>query len=384
MPTKFRYALGATLWLVTLPIRALRLITPAKNSVDWEGKKRDIIERTEWLCERIIVEPKALLDSMPKMLGKHYGGEWAIYSCAMLSAALVNISRIYPEEREQAIRRISSLIDIVLSPHLREYDTHWFREDALTSLDGDKSHMTYLSLLAWMITNYKQAGGDGKYDHWLHKCCEAMHRRMLQRDDLSLPSFPNGIVFLPDMLVAIVALHNYSKLYDGKYADTVTQWLKKAKKEWLHKKSGLLIAMRTPKRKSGIRGSYSALSCYYLTLIDDTFAKDQYDKMKSALLRQSPICAIREYLHRSPLFRFDHDAGPILFGLSPSGTAFGIGSATYFGDWRLRKRLLTTAELAGCTIRWRGKRHYLLGDFALVGEAAVLAMRTNINTNKQL
>jgi hypothetical protein len=105
--------------------------------------------------------------------------------------------------------------------------------------------------------------------------------------------------------------------------------------------------------------------------------------MKSALLLQSPICAIREYLHRSPLFRFDHDAGPILFGLSPSGTAFGIGSATYFGDWRLRKRLLTTAELAGCTIRWRGKRHYLLGDFALVGEAAVLAMRTNINTNEQ-
>ena len=99
MPTKFRYALGATLWLTTLPIRALRLIMPTKNTVDWEGERRDILERTEWLCERIIVEPKALLDSMPKMLGRHYGGEWAIYSCAMLSAALVNISRIYPDER---------------------------------------------------------------------------------------------------------------------------------------------------------------------------------------------------------------------------------------------------------------------------------------------
>lgn len=371
-------------WIITSPFRLLLTLLLCSINVNWQRERRDIIERAEWLCERIIVEPKALLASMPKMLGRHYGGEWAIYSCAMLSVALVNISRIYPEERERAIKRISLLVDIVLSPHLREYDTHWFREDALASLDGDKSHMTYLSLLAWMITNYKQAGGDGKYDYWLHKCCEAMHRRMLQRDDISLPSFPNGIVFIPDMLVAIVALHNYSKLYDGKYADTVTQWVKKAKKEWLHKKSELLIAMRTPKRKSGIRGSYSALSCYYLTLIDDKFAKDQYDKMKSALLRQSPICAIREYLHRSPLFRFDHDAGPILFGLSPSGTAFGIGSATYFSDWRLRKRLLTTAELAGCTIRWRGKRHYLLGDFALVGEAAVLAMKTNIKTNEQL
>lgn len=381
MPTKLRYALGATIWLVTLPIRALRLIIPAKNSVDWEGEKRDIIERAEWLCEKIIVEPKALLSSMPKVLGRHYGGEWAIYSCAMLSAALANISRIYPEERERAIQRISSLVDIVLSPELREYDTHWFREDALSSLDGDKSHMTYLSLLAWMITNYKQAGGNGKYNDWLHRCCEAMHRRMLKREDLSLPSFPNGVVFLPDMLVAIVALHNYSKLYNGKYADTVSLWLDKAQREWLHRDSGLLLALRTPKRKGGIRGSYSALSCYYLTLIDSAFAEKQYNKMKCVFLRSNPISALREYRRSSPLFRFDHDAGPIIFGLSPSGTAFAIGSATHFRDWKLRKRLLSTAELAGCTIRWRGKRHYLIGEFALVGEAAVLAMRTNIKTN---
>lgn len=371
----------SSVWLVVAPYRFVLSLLPRRDTHDWQRERMDIIERAEWLCEKIIVEPKVLLNSMPKMLGRHYGGEWAIYSCAMLSAALVNISRIYPEERERAIKRISSLVDIVLSPELREYDTHWFREDALSSLDGDKSHMTYLSLLAWMITNYKQAGGDGKYDDWLHRCCEAMHRRMLKREDLSLPSFPNGVVFLPDMLVAIVALHNYSKLYKGKYADTVSLWLDKAQREWLHRDSGLLLALRTPKRKGGIRGSYSALSCYYLTLIDSAFAEEQYDKMKREFLRSNPISALREYRRRSPLFRFDHDAGPIIFGLSPSGTAFAIGSATYFRDWKLRKRLLSTAELAGCTIRRRGKRHYLLGEFALVGEAAVLAMRTNIKTN---
>ena len=45
MPTKFRYALGATLSLVTLPIRTLRLIMPAKNAVDWKGERRVIFER---------------------------------------------------------------------------------------------------------------------------------------------------------------------------------------------------------------------------------------------------------------------------------------------------------------------------------------------------
>ena len=59
MPTKFRYALGATLWLVTLPIRALRLIIPAKNAVDWEGERRDILER---IC--IVGEAAALARRM--------------------------------------------------------------------------------------------------------------------------------------------------------------------------------------------------------------------------------------------------------------------------------------------------------------------------------
>lgn len=73
----------------------------------------------------------------------------------------------------------------------------------------------------------------------------------------------------------------------------------------------------------------------------------------------------------------DIDAGPILLNLSPSGTAFAIGSATYFNDIKFRKSLLKTAEIVGHTVKWNEKRHYLLGDIALVGEAIALAMRTN-------
>lgn len=73
----------------------------------------------------------------------------------------------------------------------------------------------------------------------------------------------------------------------------------------------------------------------------------------------------------------DMDAGPIIMNLSPSGTAFAIGSATYFGDNKFRNKLLRTAEIAGHTVKWNDSSHYLLGDIALVGEAITLAMRTN-------
>jgi hypothetical protein len=73
----------------------------------------------------------------------------------------------------------------------------------------------------------------------------------------------------------------------------------------------------------------------------------------------------------------DIDAGPIIFNLSPSGTAFAIGCATSFGDMEFRNQLLKTAEIAGSTIRWFDKSHYLLANLALVGEAITLAMRTS-------
>ena len=36
-------------------------------------------------------------------------------------------------------------------------------------------------------------------------------------------------------------------------------------------------------------------------------------------------------------------------------------------------------EIAGDTIKEKGKRHYHLGELAIVGEATVLAMRTNVS-----
>ena len=74
----------------------------------------------------------------------------------------------------------------------------------------------------------------------------------------------------------------------------------------------------------------------------------------------------------------DADAGPIIANLSPSGTAFMVGSATCFGDADVRKSLIKTAEIAGSTFYGFTENHYLLANFALVGEAVMLAMRTNV------
>lgn len=344
----------------------------------FEGEKKDILERRAYLIERVVTTPEKLLEEMPSAIGPQFQGEWALYTCSMLSAALVNISNLYPETREESVEYIDSLINIVLSPEIRQYDMERWGEDPLESLEGDNSHISYLSHLAWMICGYKYIGGERKYDSLLHSLCRTMDRRILQSENLNLETYPGEYVYIPDMLVAIVALENYSRIYNGKYSSTVSRWLDMAKSEWLDEKTGLLPAFLSDAwLNPPVKGSYSALSCYYLTFIDEDFAREQYDRFKETFLKRFPVAGFKEYSNRGCLIGFDIDAGPLIFNLSPSGTAFGVGSVTYFNDIKIRRKLLKTAEIAGTTVSGKGKRHYLLADIALVGEAIMLAMRTN-------
>lgn len=129
---------------------------------------------------------------------------------------------------------------------------------------------------------------------------------------------PGQLIYMPDMLVAIVALKQYAALNKGEYASTVDTWVDKAKKEWLD---------------------------------------------------------------HSPIIGMDIDASPVIMGLSPSGTAFSTGAATFFNDNEVRSNILRTAEICGNTLSSGNKKHYALANIALVGEAIMLAMRTNAPAN---
>ena len=180
-----------------------------------------------------MVEPRQLLNEMPGSIGLQFQGEWALYSCSMLAEALSNMTEFYPETKGDAIATIDSLILIVKSPELRLYDKLRWDEDPLESLNGDKSHVSYLSHLAWMIGNYRRIGGDNRYQQLHDSVCETMNRRILQSPILNIPTYPDELVYVPDMMVAIVALSDYAMFNDGKYSSTVKDWICRAKSEWV-------------------------------------------------------------------------------------------------------------------------------------------------------
>ncbi len=349
-------------------------------------ERKDIIGRANWLLKEVLVkDPEQLIRKMPEIIGRQFQGEWAIYACSMTAFALCNIIKLFPDTKDKYLHRLPELIDLVNTPTIRFYDTMWWKEDAMETLDGNNSHMTYLSILAWMIGQYRMVGGDDGYDELHRKLCDTLNRRMRQSRDLNLPSFPNGVVFLPDMMFCLLALKDYGKLNNGEFEDTVSLWLHMAKNHWIDKKTGLLYSSYYRNQTAGrVSGAYAGLNCTGLVLLDEDFGREQFQIMKRTLGVQfgnelKPYIGIKEYLHSSSKISFDIDAGPLIYGLSPSGIAFSMGAATYLGDWSFRKGLLRTAELGGHTVKSRRTRHYKLAEIMLTGEAITLAMRTMVN-----
>lgn len=341
-------------------------------------EEKEIIQRANYLISKVATSPEQLMDSMPKWISSQFQGEWAIYSCSMTCKALANIAALYPQNNYKEY--MAKIINITMSKVIRKYDSKRWDEDPFEGLNGNVSHLSYYSHLAWMIGEYKLLFDDNQFDALYHSLCKAMYRRISNSPILNIPTYPFEQIYIPDMLVAIVALNVYGKIYNGKYQDLVQKWINVAKKIWLDKETGLLASFinNNGTISPTIKGSYSALNCYYLSLIDIDFGRQQFQLLKKYFKQNLPFVGIKEYHTKKCLFGFDIDAGPIIFNLSPSGTAFAIGCATMYNDYKLRKQLLRTAEIAGNTVSYNGKSHYLLANVALVGEAIMLAMRTSV------
>lgn len=105
--------------LVIILAKTIWVTVMTKSIGSFETERKDILSRRNFLLERVITEPKKLIEAMPSAIGTHYQGEWAIYSTSMFTAALVNTALIYPETKEESLAAIDSLVKITMSPEIR-------------------------------------------------------------------------------------------------------------------------------------------------------------------------------------------------------------------------------------------------------------------------
>ena len=120
--------------LIIVCLKIFSVLWMSREFGSFDSEKNDILERRNYLVSKLVTTPQKVLNAMPSGIGTQFQGEWALYSCSMLSAALVNISHLYPETKGENLKHIDRLINIVMSPEMRYYDKMRWNEDPLESL----------------------------------------------------------------------------------------------------------------------------------------------------------------------------------------------------------------------------------------------------------
>ena len=126
-----------SLILLLVIIKCIRVAWSCWGIGSFDNEKNDLLQWKNFLVAKIMVDPHRLFSEMPSGIGLQFQGEWALYSCSMLTETLSNLAELYPETKDDAVANIDSLIQIVKSPELRLYDKLRWGEDPLESLDGD-------------------------------------------------------------------------------------------------------------------------------------------------------------------------------------------------------------------------------------------------------
>ena len=336
--------------------------------------RTDLVRRSAYLVERVHALEGD--QDMPSLLGEQFQGEWAAVTYSMTAMALANLAFLYPDTAPANRAALEPIVALMLAPRTRDFDKALWNEDPLESLDGENGHIGYLGHLELVLLAHAYLGGDASRTR-ARDVAKALHRRMMASPALNAETYPRQ-TFIADNAVIVGALELAQRLFPEEPLRVTQPWVARARKSFLDPSTGLLVFRldRSGEVIEQSRGSGAAWSVFYLSYADLDFAKEQYTSMHAVLASSALgpwVHGLREFPPGVDTVG-DVDSGPVVMGLSPSGTGFAMAGATLSGDTLFLRDILRTAELVGTTIDTRAGRRYALAP--LVGDAILLAMRT--------
>jgi hypothetical protein len=305
--------------------------------------------------------------------------EWDFMGRGFLVWSLANMSLREPASKPLYLQTMDQIIDetlrlekekgmyFFLMPYAR--DRQYVRQPAQSLfLDGEIA----LMLAARRLVEEKSA-----YKPLLTARVSAMVERFRQTPKMLLESYPDEC-WMFDHCVALDAIKMADFLDGGDHSALIRDWLAMAKRRLVDTKTGLLVSSfevdGTP--LDGPEGSSIWMVAHSLQLLDEDFARDQYERARREL---GVITLGFGYAHEWPKSwqgTPDVDSGPIIPGLEISAGSSGMAfiAASSFGDDQFLGALAATLDFAGFPSRQDGRLKYSASN--QVGDAALLYAAT--------
>jgi hypothetical protein len=227
--------------------------------------------------------------------------------------------------------------------------------------------------IAMMLAARRLVQEHPEYKRLLGERIETIIGRMKQSPVSSAESYPDECWTFCNA-IALAAIKTTDTLDGTDHSAFFRDWLASAKRKLVHARTGLLVSSYTldGTHLDGPEGSSIWLVAHCLRLLDEDFARDQYQRARRELGRDLMGFAwSREWptSWRSPM---DIDSGMVIpvFDISAGGSGLAFVGASSFGDCAYLSKLQTTIDFAGFPCRRNGELKYCASN--QVGDAVML------------
>ena len=221
--------------------------------------------------------------------------------------------------------------------------------------------------IALMLASRRVVEEKPEYKALLTERVNAIVGRFQKSRQMVLESYPDEC-WTFDHCVALDAIKTADYLDGTDHSKLIRDWITMAKQKLVDPQSGLLISSFNTHGQPliGPEGSSLWMVAHSLQLLDEDFARDQYQRTRKEL---GAVTLGFGYVHEWPenwKGDPDIDSGPII-------PVFDV-SASSFGDKKFLGSLATTLDFAGFPSRTGGRLKYCASN--QVGDAAILYAAT--------
>jgi hypothetical protein len=366
-------ALAALIWLPCLHLLFTRPVSAFRRDEGLSPKARQLAARHLQLW----TDPAAREQELKKM--RLSNAEWDFMGRSFLVWSLANLSLRDPASKPLYLQTMDRIIDETLRLEKQEgmyfflmpyaKDRHYVMQPA---------HSLFLdSEIALMLAARRVVEEKPEYKPLLTERVDGMVERFRQSPRLLLESYPDEC-WMFDHCVALDAIKMADYLDGSDHSALIRDWLAMAKQKLVHRESGMLVTSFTTDgiMLDGPEGSTLWMVAHSLQLLDEDFARDQYQRARKEL---GEITLGFGYAHEWPESwkgQVDVDSGPIIPGFKISAGSSGMAfiGASSFDDRKFLGALAATLDFAGFPSRSHGRLKYCASN--QVGDAALLYAAT--------
>ena len=362
-------AVAAAIWVPCLHLFFRKPLSDFYQEKGVSPKARQLAARHLHLW----TEPSLRQAELRKMRGSN--AEWDFMGRSFLVWSLVNMGLREPEARTRYLPIIDQIIEETVSieqqdgiyAFLMPYakDRPYVVKPARSLfIDGE---------IALMMGARRMLQEEPAYQQPMTERLKQIERRWRINPAMAAESYPNEC-WTFDHAVALAAFKMADRLDGTDHSDLCKRWVAMAKETLIHKPTGLLVSsyMIDGSPLDGPEGSTIWMVVHCLQVVDEAFARDQYQRARKELGR---ITAGFGYGVEWPAAwqgPRDIDSGAVIpvFEVSAGSSGMAFIAASSFHDWEFLRALATTIDMAGFPSCKDGRLKYYASN--QVGDAALL------------